>query len=271
MNRHQPHYRSRGFTLIELLVVISIIALLISLLLPALQTARDSARTVQCASNIRQIGLMQHTFAAEFDGRFPGPATPASGGSGAWWAVLNTIQAGAASTSHHGPVDPFPLKINPSGVDGPLYCTNQVDWGGGDTLRSYAMNREAMGGDDPNSGGPWPKVKGGASDGNNTYGKHFGSIGPFSKFSLGTQVDRFPQASNMLLITEVEGGSDMVTSAHPRDVITMDSTPGWTGNGGKFSFRHNLSGNFLFVDGHVAAVPPTEGERINSYEVWDIQ
>ena len=66
--------RRAGFTLIELLVVISIIGILVGLLLPAVQSAREAGRRTQCAEHMRQLGLALFNFASS-NNSFPAAAT----------------------------------------------------------------------------------------------------------------------------------------------------------------------------------------------------
>src|SRR5262249_35024562 len=98
--------RRNGFTLIELLVVIAIIAVLIALLLPAVQSAREAARRIQCTNNLKQMGLGLHNYES-VAGAFPpseivqgtGNTVTWTGGFSVHARVLPFMEQGVAFSS----------------------------------------------------------------------------------------------------------------------------------------------------------------------------
>ena len=129
---------NRGFTLIELLVVVTIVAILSSLLMPAIQMVRRLAITTTCSANLRQVGLGCVAYANDWDGLYPAASRPMGGmttaaTSDAWYDRLpDFLDAKAAiramrCAGHRAPpavpgfthVAPKSFKMNGPLADGP--------------------------------------------------------------------------------------------------------------------------------------------------------
>lgn len=100
-NSLKPFRSRRGFSLVELLVVIAILAILATLLAPAISKARSRAKNVICASNIRQIGLAAIEYSTDHNGLFPtswdwvkSDGSKSSGGLWVEWSEEGTVENG---------------------------------------------------------------------------------------------------------------------------------------------------------------------------------
>ena len=129
--------RYRGFTLIELLVVVAIIAMLIAILLPSLQRARDQARATVCMSNMRELGMGFYYYMEEYDGHpppnrlrasndAPYGGTPPDFRDSDWWYYAHMVPKYVPSDKH--------TQTN-SAFSGVFECPSDPDAG-----RAYSMN-----------------------------------------------------------------------------------------------------------------------------------
>ena len=116
--RFKPSQSRRGFTLVELLVVIGIIALLISILLPSLNKAREAARRVKCLSNMRQIVFAMNMFSQDHNGLMPARAAGTNykiGTDGKTFSTISGTKADAVDLvnwiSYSRVIDPFNASL----------------------------------------------------------------------------------------------------------------------------------------------------------------
>lgn len=240
-----------SFTLIELLVVIAIIAILASLLLPALKQARDAAHNAACKSNERQIGIALFSYAADNNGAFPMGAD-ARAEPRSWELALQPhiggpdLTAGVPNVvSHPGghprPVLYCPANIRPTATlgGGPLdEPSNQwPTWN--QYRRSYAMV----------AGIPtWPESKG--------VGVYRGANPVFDGVRNVRMAEvRAPSETYAVVEKDHDQYDDNFIGAQSRSVMREDSGPGLFNPVGVTAYHGgDKRANYLFADGHVTSL-----------------
>ena len=216
--RRAPH----GFTLIELLVVVAIIALLVAILLPSLEKAREQARTVVCASNLKQLGLALAFYLPDNNDVFPSFCRGIYG-PGTWHISLNNYLNSTGvfvCPSHRETVDRYTGQV-----------TDYEGWDGGKTnyLVPFSYGYNYWG----SANVPYP-------------GLGLGGAHPRGEI---TKLDEVLSPGNMFAITDSYADNGWDCAFQPPTPL-IDSLP-YLKQTGAATNRHEGRVNMLYVDGHV--------------------
>ena len=264
-NTFHPLRKNRGFTLIELLIVIAIIAILAALLLPALQSAKRSAYTAGCASNMKQLMVCALEYVG--DTKYVTPAKSGGGNNDSLWeriilkyTPMSYLDVGWSGVPNCKGKDEFTsIKLFQCPAD--KYPRNSV--GNGMPIRTYAMNH-SPGGSTTNDEKVGDKIGGQSicNDSNDGMG-----------FWVGLKYAKIPMPSRMIYFVEY-----VPSATHSRSNRTGFFSAWWssiscpsqqseawggdeTANGdSKFNSitttLHNNMWNYAFSDGHVSLMYP---------------
>lgn len=252
--------RRKGFTLVELLVVIGIIAVLVAMLLPALNKARQHAMTVTCASNLREVGNALAMYVIVNNGYVVKPTylpKPPSDAQQLWW-YDQLAPYMSIPKDWYGYPDKFMVTKRP--FEGSvLYCPNRL--GTDPTKLSYHMNMRIT-----NFQGPPASLE--------TFDGRYGT------WDL-TKITQYRRPGDTLFIAEQQGHANYpqkpsIVGLYDREVIR--AIPAWNntifvGPTAIVERRHNggRQANYLFLDGNVKTLrldTITRDYDMNNYNSW---
>lgn len=278
-------WRSRpGFTLIELLVVISIIGLLIALLLPAVQQAREASRRAQCRNNLKQLSLGLHNYADSYRGFPPGevhgidsrgwgPHCYWEGAIGCWEnLIFPQIDQGPAYSRLDFEIRPqmdsannraiMELVVPVTQCPSNTYDGMTEDWLNQPGNHARILHYFAVAGSNELSALPFPDGTSNIVDGQ-SYGHCNANDGMFFNDSATRVADVADGLSNTAMLCETwgrDGSNQQMRGMNLHNVLYFDATPNSDRSTWKANSFHAGGVNVAFADGSVRFL----GDSVNA-------